>query len=102
MDNYYLTFSTDINLEIFCKIFYVPLMKSLNNLINLRDLLSEENSKHSNNKFKMPFKTYGKKESSGHIALWIISLGHQKDGVLQWLGKDELVNHKAVAFLQIH
>ena len=77
-------------------------MKSLNNLINLRDLLSEENSKHSNNKFKMPFKTYGTKESPGHIALWIISLGHQKDGVLQWLGKDELVNHKAVALLLIH
>ena len=89
--------SPDINVENFSKIFYVPLMKSLNNLINLRDLLSEENSKYSNNKSKMPSETYGTKESPGHIALWIISLGHQKDGVLQWLGKDELVKHKTVA-----
>ena len=34
----------------------------------------------------------------GHIALWIISLGHQKDAVLQWLGKDELLKHNTVAF----
>ena len=36
----------------------------------------------------MPSETYGTKDSPGHIALWIISLGHQKDAVLQWLGKD--------------
>ena len=88
----------DINTENFNKIFYVPLMKSLNDLINLRDLLSEETSNHSNNKSKMPAETYGTKDSPGHIALWIISLGHQKDAVLQWLGKDELLKHKTVAF----
>ena len=70
--------SPDINVENFSKIFYVPLMKSLNNLINLRDLLSEENSKYSNNKSKMPSELYGTKDSPGHVALWIISLGHQK------------------------
>ena len=89
--------SPDINTENFNKIFYVPLMKSLNNLINLHDILSEEKSNCSNNTSKMPSETYGTKDSPGHIALWIISLGHQKDAVLQWLGKDELVKHKTVA-----
>ena len=41
--------SPDINTENFNKIFYVPLMKSLNNIINLRDLLSEERSNYSKN-----------------------------------------------------
>ena len=45
----------------------------------------------------MPSETYGTKDSPGHIAFWIISLGHQKDAVLQWLGKDELIEHKTVA-----
>ena len=44
----------------------------------------------------MPTKSYGTKDSPGHIALWIFSLGHQKDAVLQWLGKDELVKQKTV------
>ena len=87
----------DINTENFNKIFYVPLMKSLNDLLNLHDLLGEETSNHSNNKSKMPSETYGTKDSPGHIALWIISLGHQKEAILQWLGKDELVKHKTVA-----
>jgi hypothetical protein len=86
----------DINTENFNKIFYVPLMKSLNNLLNLHDLLSEDTSQHSNNISKMPSVTYGTKDSPGHIALWIISLGNQKDAILQWLGKDELVKHKSV------
>ena len=87
----------DINTENFNKIFYVPLMKSLNDLINLHDLLGEETTNHSNNKSKMPSELYGTKDSPGHVALWIISLGHQKDAVLQWLGKDELLKHKTVA-----
>ena len=94
--------SPDINTENFNKIFYVPLMKSLNNLINLHDILSEEKSNCSNNTSKMPSETYGTKDSPGHIALWIISLGHQKDAVLQWLGKDELVKHKTVALAVKH
>ena len=86
--------SPDINTENFNKIFYVPLMKSLNDLLNLHDLLSEETSKHSNNSLKMPSITHGTRDSPGHIALWIISLGAQKEAVLQWLGKDELSKHK--------
>ena len=88
--------SPDINTDNFNKIFYVPLMKSLNDLLNLHDLLSEETSKHSNNSSKMPSITYGTRDSPGHIALWIISLGAQKEAVLQWLGKDELSKHKTL------
>ena len=88
--------SPDINSDNFNKIFYVPLMKSLNNLINLHDLLSEETSNHSNNLSKMPSVTYGTRDSPGHIALWVISLGSQKDAILQWLGKDILSKHATV------
>lgn len=88
--------SPDINTDNFNKIFYVPLMKSLNDLLNLHDLLSEDTSNHSKNTSKMPSTTYGTRDSPGHIALWIISLGNHKDAILQWLGKDELVKHKTV------
>ena len=88
--------SPDINSDNFNKYFYVPLMKSLNDLLNLHDLLSTDTSNHSNNASKMPSVTYGTRDSPGHVALWIISLGTQKDAILQWLGKDELVKHKTV------
>lgn len=39
----------DISTDNFSKIFYVPLMKSLDHLLNLHDLLSQETSNHSNN-----------------------------------------------------
>ena len=80
----------------FSKMSYVPLMKSLNNMLNLHDLLSQETSNHSNNTSKMPTTSYGTKESPGHIQLWIISVDNHKDAVLQWLGKDELMKHKTV------
>jgi hypothetical protein len=86
----------DIRTDNFSKIFYVPLMKSLNNMLNLHDLLSQETSNHSNNTSKMPTTSYGTKDSPGHIQLWIISLDNHKDAVLQWLGKDELLKHKTV------
>jgi hypothetical protein len=88
--------SPPMNTENFAKKFYVPLMKSLNDLIHLHDLLSEETSKHSTNKAKMPATNYGTKESPGHIALWLISLGTQKDSMLQWLGKDNLTKFKTL------
>ena len=66
----------------FAKLFYAPLMKSLNDLVQLHDLLSEESSKFSNNKAKMPPTGYGTKESPGYIALWLISLGSQKDSII--------------------
>jgi hypothetical protein len=88
--------SPDVNSENFSKLFYVPLMKSLNDLLHLHDLLSEDTSNHSNNLSKMPSVTYGTRDSPGHIALWIISLGTQKDAILQWLGKDELNKFKTV------
>jgi hypothetical protein len=86
----------DISTDNFSKMFYVPLIKSLNNMLNLHDLLSQETSNHSNNTSKMPSTSYGTKESPGHVQLCIISLVNQKDAVLQWLGKDELVKHKTV------
>jgi hypothetical protein len=39
---------------------------------------------------------YGTKESPGDIALWLISLGSQKDSVMQWLGKDNLSKFKTL------
>ena len=78
------------------KSFYPQLMKTLNDLVHLQDLFSEETSKFSNNTAKMPPTGYGTKESPGHIALWLISLGSQKDSVMQWLGKDNLTKYKTL------
>ena len=88
--------SPDINTDNFSKVFYGPLMRSLNDLLNLYNLLSEETSPLSNNAAKMPVGTYGTKDSPGHISLWIISLGSQKESILQWLGKDNLSKHKSL------
>jgi hypothetical protein len=88
--------SPPMNTDNFAKKFYVPLMKSLNDLVHLHDLLSGETSKFSTNKAKMPVTSYGTKESPGHIALWLISLGAQKDSMLQWLGKDNLTKFKTL------
>ena len=49
-----------------------------------------------NNKAKMPAPAYGSRENPGQLQLWIISLGSQKEGVLQLLGKDELTKHKTL------
>ena len=54
-----------INPEKFSSTFYAPLMKSLNDLLHLHDLLSEETSNHSNNKSKMPVPGYGTRDSPG-------------------------------------
>ena len=78
------------------KSFYPQLMKTLNDLVHLQDLFSEETSKFSNNTAKMPPTEYGTKESPEHIALWLISLGSQKDSVMQWLGKDNLTKYKTL------
>jgi hypothetical protein len=87
--------SPPINTDNF-KTFYPPLMKTLNDLVQLHDIMSEETSKFSNNKAKVPPAGYGTKESPGHIALWLISLGSQKDSVMQWLGKDNLSKFKTL------
>jgi hypothetical protein len=88
--------SPEINTDNFSKIFFGPLTKSLHDLQHLHDLLSEETSNISTNKAKMPVTSYGTKDSPGHIALWILSLGSQKEALLQWLGKDELQKHKTL------
>jgi hypothetical protein len=88
--------SPDINADNFSKLFYTPMIRSINDLYNIYTLLSEETSNLSNNAAKMPIKTYGTKESPGHIQLWLISLGDQKDAMLQYLGKDELVKQKSL------
>jgi hypothetical protein len=78
------------------KSFYPQLMKTLNDLVHLHDLFSEETSKFSNNASKMPPNGFGTKETPGHIALWLISLGSQKDAIMQWLGKDNLSKYKTL------
>lgn len=88
--------SPNINTENFSKLFYTPMIRSVNDLYNIYTLLSEETSNLSNNAAKMPVETYGTKDSPGHIQLWIISLGSQKDAILQWLGKDELMKQKTL------
>ena len=88
--------SPPMSTDNFVKLFYAPLMKSINVLIQLHDLLSEETSKFTNNKARMPPTGYGTKEKPGHIALWLISLGSQKDSVMQWLGKDNLTRYKTL------
>ena len=85
-----------VNPENFSQLFYAPFMKSLNEMLHLHNLLSEETSNHSTNKAKMPVPGYGTKDNPGQIQLWLYSLGCQKDAVLQWLGKDELVKHKTL------
>ena len=55
-------------------------------MLHLYDLLSEETSNTSNNKSKMPVSGYGTRETPGHIALWLISLGSQKETIQQLLG----------------
>jgi hypothetical protein len=85
-----------ITTENFSSTFYAPLMKSLTDLHHLHDLMSEETSNHSMNKSKIPIQAYGTRDSPGQIALWLISLGTQKDSILQWLSKDELVKHKTL------
>jgi hypothetical protein len=76
--------------------FYAPLMKSLTDLLNIYNLLSAEQSNLTNNMSKIPVPGYGTRDSPGQIALWLISLGSQKDSILQWLGKDELMKHKTL------
>ena len=88
---------TEINVENFSRLYFDPLMKTLQDLLHLHDLLSVETSNFSNNASKMPPTFYGTKENPGHIQLWIISLGSHKDAILQWLGKDELSKHKTLA-----
>ena len=85
-----------ITTDNFSSTFYAPLMKSLTDLLHLYELMSEETSNHSTNKAKIPVCGYGTRDSPGQIALWLISLGTQKESILQWLSKDELVKHKTL------
>ena len=65
-------------------------------MLHLYALLSEDTFNTSSNKMKMPVSGYGTRESPGHIALWLISLGSQKEAIQQWLGKDDLSKYKAI------
>ena len=44
----------------------------------------------------MPAPGDGTRDSPGQISLWLIPLGAQKDFILQWLSKDELIEQKSV------
>ena len=71
-------------------------MGSLMSMVHLYSTLSQETSSLNTTKTKMPAAGMGTKESPGHIALWFISLGIQKDRILQFLGSDALHKHKTV------
>ena len=77
-----------INPDNFSKLFYAPMVKALTDLQQLCSLLSADTSAYSNNLSKIP------KDSPGQIQIWAISLGSQKEPILNWLGKDVLVKHK--------
>ena len=60
----------------------------------LCSLLSADTSPYSNKISKIPIPGYRTKDSPGQIQIWAISLGSQKDFILNWLGKDVLVKQK--------
>ena len=64
-------------------------------MVHLYSTLSQETSSLNTNKSKMPAAGMGTKESPGHIALWLISLGIQKDRILQFLHKHKTVDQAA-------
>ena len=71
-----------INTENISKLFYIPRVKSLNDIVHLHALLSEETSNTSNDKLKMPVSVLKyTRDSSGHILTWLISLGIQKEAI---------------------
>jgi hypothetical protein len=82
-----------VNPENFSTKFYTPLIKSLTAMHQLYNLLSEE-TKYSSNKKKMSVQGFGTRESPGHIQCWLIALGSQKDPILQFLDKSELMKFK--------
>ena len=86
--------SPPVNPDNFSKLFYGPMVKSLTDLQQLCSLLSADTSPYSNNISKIPVPGYGTKDSPGQIQIWAISLGSQKDSILNWLGKDVLVKQK--------
>ena len=88
--------SPPVNPDNFSKLFYGPMVKSLTDLEQLCALLSADTSPYSNNLARMPVPGYGTKECPGQIQIWIISLGSQKEAILHWLGKDNLVKHKTL------
>ena len=86
--------SPPINPDNFSKLFYGPMVKSLTDLQQLCSLLSADTSPYSNNISKIPVPGYGTKDRPGQVQIWVISLGSQKDSILNWLGKDVLVKQK--------
>ena len=86
--------SPPVNAENFARTFYGPLIDSLSSMLHLYDLLSHDSSNISNNASKMPVSGMGTRESPGHISLWLISLGQQKDAFIQFFGSDRLKKFK--------
>ena len=70
------------------------MVKSLTDLKHLCSLLSADTSPYSNTISKIPVPGYGTKDSPGQIQIWAISLGSQKDSILNWVGRDVLVRQK--------
>ena len=70
------------------------MVKSLTDLQQLYSLLSADTSPYSNNISKIPIPGYRTIDIPGQIQIWAISLGSQRDSILNWLGKDVLVKQK--------
>ena len=64
-----------VNTNNFSQLFYAPFMKSLNDMLRLHNLLSEETSNHSTNKAKMPVPGYGTKDNPAVVILSWFSEG---------------------------
>ena len=88
--------SPSINAKKFAKIFYSAFMDSLTSMVHLYTTLSIEYSSLKKNKIRVPSPGMGTKESPGHVALRLISLGIQNERILLLLGRDILDKHKTV------
>ena len=86
--------SPPVNPNNFSKLFYRPMFKSLTDLQQLCSLLSADTSPYSNNISKITVPGHGTKDSSGQVQIWVISVGSQKDSILNWPGKNILVKQK--------
>ena len=85
-----------VNADNFSKDFYEPMMQSLHDLDHLSALFMKDSSIRSQNRSTVPVESFGTRENPGLIQVWILSLGIQKESILQLLGRDELQRFKTL------